>query len=106
MSSYRKIYGLLIERPIIDPEGREVKGVLDVDALKSTRHHPMPRKSIKNMQNVLDRLAAAKKVTTTQKARNLAFMAGARTQKGKSTGRPNFMNFGRGRQYLTWEPVK
>ena len=92
-----------METPIIDPEGNEVKGVLDIDTMQSSRHHPMPRKAIKNMQTVLDRLSASKKVTTTKRARNLAFMAGARTRKGKSTGRPNFMAFAGNKRYLNWE---
>ena len=107
MSSYRKIYKLLIETPIIDTQGREVRGVLDVDALQGSRHHALPTKSIKRAQTVLDRLSARKRDTTTSRARNLTFMALARDQKGRGgLGRPNFLNFGRGRRYLSWEPVK
>jgi hypothetical protein len=107
MSSYRKIYNLLIETPIIDPEGRKVKGVLDVHGLQHSRHHAVPTKSIKKSQAVLDRLAAQRKVTPTSRARNLAFMALTRDQKGRgSLGRPNFLNFGKGKRYLNWEPVK
>ena len=106
MSSYGKIYNLLIETPIIDPEGKKVRGVLDTDAMQSSRHHSMSNKSLKQMKKVLNRLETSKKDTTTSRARQLAFMAAVRTEKGIPAGRPNFMAHGKGRRYLTWDPVK
>ena len=106
MGPYEKIWSLLTETPIINPEGKRVKGVLDVDAMQSSRHHSMSNKSLKQMKKVLKRLETGKKNTTTSRARQLAFMAAVRTEKGIPAGRPNFMSHGKGRKYLTWKPEK